>query len=134
MLPSALRCVERVYAVFSRDEFRVSAEDAAVQAGLVHFTRSISGTLAKSGVRLCCLCPQPVDTPMVSTMQSLGLPMPETGASLLTPLRVGYWGCSPTPHLSTWMGTTPLFQKSYQGPFLVRAWTRQGLSIIHSVS
>ena len=58
------------------------------QAGLVHFTRSISGTLAKSGVRLCCLCPQPVDTPMVSTMQSLGLPMPETGASLLTPQRV----------------------------------------------
>lgn len=61
---------------------------AAAQAGLVHFTRSISGRLAKSGVRLCCLCPQPVDTPMVSTMQSLGLPMPETGASLLTPLRV----------------------------------------------
>ncbi len=54
----------------------------------MHFTRSISGTLGKSGVRLCCLCPQPVDTPMVSTMQSLGLPMPETGASLLTPQRV----------------------------------------------
>ena len=61
---------------------------AGPQAGLVHFTRSISGKLAKSGVRLCCLCPQPVDTPMVSTMQSLGLPMPETGASLLTPQRV----------------------------------------------
>ncbi|CAL5218387.1 g58 [Coccomyxa viridis] len=61
---------------------------AASKAGLVHFTRSISGTLAKSGVRLCCLCPQPVDTPMVSTMQSLGLPMPETGASLLTPQRI----------------------------------------------
>ena len=61
---------------------------AALQAGLVHFTRSISGKLAKSGVRICCLCPQPVDTPMVSNMQSLGLPMPETGASLLTPQRV----------------------------------------------
>jgi len=32
--------------------------------------------------------PQPVATPMVSTMQSLGLPMPETGAALLTPQRV----------------------------------------------
>jgi len=61
---------------------------AALQAGLVHFTRSISGKLAKSGVRICCLCPQPVDTPMVANMQSLGLPMPETGASLLTPQRV----------------------------------------------
>ena len=96
MLPGVLRCVERGYAVLSWDDFRVSAEDAGVQAGLVHFTRSISGTLAKSGVRLCCLCPQPVDTPMVSTMQSAGLPMPETGASLLTPQRVGHWGCSPT--------------------------------------
>ncbi len=79
---------------------------AAVQAGLVHFTRSISGTLAKSGVRLCCLCPQPVATPMVATMQSLGLPMPETGASLLTPQRVRYWDCSPAPHLSTWAATS----------------------------
>ena len=68
---------------------------AAAQAGLVHFTRSISGKLAKLGVRLCCLCPQPVDTPMVSNMQSLGLPMPETGASLLTPQRVRQMGAPP---------------------------------------
>lgn len=59
-----------------------------MQAGLVHFTRSVSGRLAKIGVRLCCLCPQPVDTPMVSTMKGLGLSMPETGPSLLTPQRV----------------------------------------------
>ncbi len=60
----------------------------AMQAGLVHFTRSIAEGLAGRGVRLACLCPQPVDTPMVGVMKGLGLPLPETGASLLTPARV----------------------------------------------
>lgn len=58
------------------------------QAGLVHFTRSMAPKLATRGIRLCALCPQPVDTPMVSTMMSMGLPLPETGSSLLTPSRV----------------------------------------------
>jgi NAD(P)-dependent dehydrogenase (short-subunit alcohol dehydrogenase family) len=59
------------------------------QAGLVHFTSSIAPKMAGLGVRICALCPQPVDTPMVSTMMSMGLPLPETGASLLTPARAG---------------------------------------------
>ena len=60
-----------------------------MQAGLVHFTRSIAPKLAGQGVRLCAVCPQPVDTPMVASMRGLGLPMPETGDQLLTPARVG---------------------------------------------
>jgi len=39
-------------------------------------------------VRVCAVCPQPVDTPMVQSMVSAGLELPETGASLLTPERV----------------------------------------------
>ena len=129
MLPGALRCVEGMSAALNQDGFRVSTDDG-VQAGLVHFTRSISGSLAKSGVRLCCLCPQPVDTPMVSTMQSLGLPMPETGASLLSPRRVGYWGCSPCPTLKYLNGDISTSSEELPGAILVWAWTRQRLNMV----
>lgn len=54
----------------------------------MHFTRSIAPKLAGQGVRLCAVCPQPVDTPMVASMKGLGLPLPETGEQLLTPGRV----------------------------------------------
>lgn len=42
---------------------------AAAKAGLVNFTRSFSQPLAKRGIRLSCVCPQPVDTSLVSTMK-----------------------------------------------------------------
>jgi len=61
---------------------------AATKAALVHFVRSAAPGLARRGVRLCAVCPQPVDTPMVQSMVSAGLELPETGASLLTPERV----------------------------------------------
>ena len=36
-----------------------------VQAGVVHFTRSTASTLARRGIRLMCVCPEFVDTPLV---------------------------------------------------------------------
>ena len=59
-----------------------------MQAGLVHFTRSASGRLAKAGINLYCLCPQFVDTPLVANVKRLGQSMPEMGSQLLTPQRV----------------------------------------------
>ena len=62
---------------------------AASKAALAHFVRSAAPTLARRGVRLCAVCPQPVDTPMVREMMSQGSAMPQdTGASLITPDRV----------------------------------------------
>ncbi len=54
----------------------------------MHFTRSIAPKLAGQGVRLCAVCPQPVDTPMVASWKHTGLPLPETFDQLLTPERV----------------------------------------------
>ena len=39
---------------------------AAAKAGLINFALSITPPLAAWGIRVCSLCPQPVDTPMVS--------------------------------------------------------------------
>ncbi|CAK0737375.1 hypothetical protein CVIRNUC_000902 [Coccomyxa viridis] len=61
---------------------------AASKAGLVHFTRSASGRLAKAGISLYCLCPQFVDTPLVANVKRLGQSMPEMGSQLLRPQRV----------------------------------------------
>lgn len=61
---------------------------AASKAALVHFVRSAAPKLARRGVRMCAVCPQPVDTPMVQNMVAAGLELPETGASLLTPAKV----------------------------------------------
>ena len=62
---------------------------AASKAALAHFVRSAAPTLARRGVRLCAVCPQPVDTPMVREMMLQGSAMPQdTGASLITPDRV----------------------------------------------
>ena len=41
---------------------------AAAKAGLVHFTRSLAPRLHKHGIRLCALCPQQVDTALVSSV------------------------------------------------------------------
>ena len=57
------------------------ALNVGMQAGLVHFTRSASGRLAKAGINLYCLCPQFVDTPLVSSVKRLGQSMPEMGVS-----------------------------------------------------
>ena len=38
---------------------------ATAKAGVVQFTRSVSPTLIKQGIRCCALCPQQVDTPLV---------------------------------------------------------------------
>ena len=54
----------------------------------MHFTRSASSRLAKAGINLYCLCPQFVDTPLVSNVKRLGYSMPELGPQLLTPQRV----------------------------------------------
>eukprot|EP00891_Asterochloris_glomerata_P004125 jgi/Astpho2/4125/e_gw1.00063.43.1_t len=43
---------------------------AAAKAGLVHFTRSLAPRLHKRGIRLCALCPQQVDTALVSIVCS----------------------------------------------------------------
>ena len=64
------------------------ALNTGMQAGLVHFTRSVSGRLAKAGINLYCLCPQFVDTPLVSSVKRLGQSMPEMGSQLLTPQQV----------------------------------------------
>ena len=69
------------------------AHDNGMQAGLVHFTRSASGRLAKAGINLYCLCPQFVDTPLVANVKSLGQSMPEMGSQLLTPQRVHLISC-----------------------------------------
>ena len=62
---------------------------AASKAALAHFVRSAAPALARRGVRLCAVCPQPVDTPMVREMMAQGSAMPQdTGASLITPDRV----------------------------------------------
>ena len=75
---------------------------AASKAALVHFVRSAAPLLARRGVRLCAVCPQPVDTPMVQAMMSHGFAMPQdTGASLITPERVSppypVPNCRPAP-------------------------------------
>ena len=57
------------------------AHSNGMQAGLVHFTRSASGRLAKAGINLYCLCPQFVDTPLVANVKRLGQSMPEMGVS-----------------------------------------------------
>ena len=41
---------------------------ATAKAGLVHFTRSLAPRLHKRGIRLCALCPQQVDTALVSSV------------------------------------------------------------------
>ena len=64
------------------------AHNNGMQAGLVHFTRSASGRLAKAGINLYCLCPQFVNTPLVANVKRLGQSMPEMGSQLLTPQRV----------------------------------------------
>ena len=39
---------------------------ATAKSGVVHFTRSVAPRLRKRNIRICALCPQQVDTPMVS--------------------------------------------------------------------
>jgi NAD(P)-dependent dehydrogenase (short-subunit alcohol dehydrogenase family) len=39
---------------------------AAAKAGLINFARSMTPRLAKRGIRVCAVCPQPVSTPMAS--------------------------------------------------------------------
>jgi len=39
---------------------------AAAKAGLINFARSVAPRLAKRGIRVCAICPQTVDTPMVA--------------------------------------------------------------------
>ncbi len=38
---------------------------ATAKSGVVHFTRSVAPRLRKRNIRICALCPQQVDTPMV---------------------------------------------------------------------
>jgi len=40
---------------------------ATAKSGVVHFTRSVAPRLRKRNIRICALCPQQVDTPMVSS-------------------------------------------------------------------
>ena len=39
---------------------------ATAKSGVIHFTRSLAPRLKKRNIRICALCPQQVDTPMVS--------------------------------------------------------------------
>jgi NAD(P)-dependent dehydrogenase (short-subunit alcohol dehydrogenase family) len=39
---------------------------AAAKAGVVHFVRSLAPRLAPHGIQLAAVCPQYVDTPLVS--------------------------------------------------------------------
>ena len=39
---------------------------ATAKSGVIHFTRSVAPRLRKRNIRICALCPQQVDTPMVS--------------------------------------------------------------------
>lgn len=45
----------------------------AAKAGVVHFTRSLAGLAAQSGIRVNAVCPEMVDTPMASSMWSADL-------------------------------------------------------------
>lgn len=45
---------------------------ATAKSGVIHFTRSLAPRLKKRHIRICALCPQQVDTPMVSHHQHLG--------------------------------------------------------------
>ena len=38
---------------------------ATAKSGVIHFTRSVAPRLKKRNIRICALCPQQVDTPMV---------------------------------------------------------------------
>lgn len=38
---------------------------AASKAGLIHLAQSLAPRLAKRGIRVCTICPQGVDTPLV---------------------------------------------------------------------
>lgn len=38
---------------------------SASKAGLIHFARSVTPRLAKKGIRVCTICPQAVQTPLV---------------------------------------------------------------------
>lgn len=42
---------------------------ATAKSGVIHFTRSLAPRLKKRNIRICALCPQQVDTPMVSHRQ-----------------------------------------------------------------
>ena len=44
---------------------------ATAKSGVVHFTRSVAPRLRKRNIRICALCPQQVDTPMVSSTYCL---------------------------------------------------------------
>ncbi|KAK9805373.1 hypothetical protein WJX73_007858 [Symbiochloris irregularis] len=44
---------------------------AASKAGVVNFTRSLAPPLGKRGIRICAVCPQIVDTPMISGFKQL---------------------------------------------------------------
>ena len=39
---------------------------ATAKSGVIHFTRSLAPRLKKRNIRICTLCPQQVDTPLVS--------------------------------------------------------------------
>lgn len=39
---------------------------ATAKSGVIHFTRSVAPRLKKRNIRICALCPQQVDTPMVT--------------------------------------------------------------------
>ena len=55
---------------------------AAAKAGLINFALSITPPLAAWGIRVCSLCPQPVDTPMVRRHPSLPPLLPSRRACL----------------------------------------------------
>ena len=38
---------------------------ATAKSGVIHFTRSVAPRLKKRNIRICALCPQQVDTPLV---------------------------------------------------------------------
>ena len=45
---------------------------AAAKAGCCNLVRSLQGPLAKRGIRIGAVCPEPVDTPLVSRPSGLG--------------------------------------------------------------
>ncbi|KAK9812689.1 hypothetical protein WJX72_002127 [[Myrmecia] bisecta] len=63
---------------------------SASKAGVVHFVRAISRPLMKRGIRVCALCPQYVDTPMVTATAGVRHVAQQMsgGAALLTVAQV----------------------------------------------
>jgi 3-oxoacyl-[acyl-carrier protein] reductase len=75
VLPAMMRqrsgVIVNISSIAARHPFRGQSIYAATKAGLEGFTRALAAEVAKKGVRVVCVAPGAIDTPMLAPTRAL---------------------------------------------------------------